>query len=398
MSRGLSTPRRASCSSCATRSRRRACASSRSISRPHQAARQALTFRPPKSPPAIPMAPRRSSPAIAARRWRRWRRLSRHSLRPATISAGLISAGGSGATALATPAMQSLAVGVPKVMVSTVASGDVRAYVGPADICMIYSVTDVSGLNRISTMVLANAAHALAGMIGLRRASAAARQARDRPDHVRRHHALRAGGRRARWRTITIAWCSMRREPAASRWRSSSTSHLLAGVIDVTTTEIADHLAGGILSAGEGRLDAIIRAQTALCRLLRRARHGQFRRDEHASRSATPSATLYAHNPQVTLMRTNAAGERRNRRLDRRQAQPHGGAGPLFAAARRRLGDRRAGQAVLRSRSGRGAVRGDPRRSFRPTPRRRLIETPYAINDPAFAALLVEAFREIIGA
>ena len=74
--------------------------------------------------------------------------------------AGLISAGGSGATALATPAMQSLPVGVPKVMVSTVASGDVRAYVGPADICMIYSVTDVSGLNRISRTVLANAAHA----------------------------------------------------------------------------------------------------------------------------------------------------------------------------------------------------------------------------------------------
>ena len=82
---------------------------------------------------------------------------------------GLIAAGGSGATALATPAMRALPVGVPKVMVSTVASGDVRAYVGPADICMIYAVTDVSGLNRISTMVLSNAAHALAGMIGLRR-------------------------------------------------------------------------------------------------------------------------------------------------------------------------------------------------------------------------------------
>src|SRR4029434_8415655 len=78
---------------------------------------------------------------------------------------GLISAGGSGGTALATAAMRSLAIGVPKVMVSSVASGDVKPYVGPSDICMMYSVTDVAGINRISERVLANAAHALAGMI-----------------------------------------------------------------------------------------------------------------------------------------------------------------------------------------------------------------------------------------
>ncbi|HVJ59852.1 MAG TPA: Tm-1-like ATP-binding domain-containing protein, partial [Burkholderiaceae bacterium] len=82
---------------------------------------------------------------------------------------GLISAGGSGGTALATPAMRALPIGVPKVMVSSVASGDVRPYVGPADICMMYSVTDVQGINRISEKVLANAAHALAGMLAYHR-------------------------------------------------------------------------------------------------------------------------------------------------------------------------------------------------------------------------------------
>ncbi|MGH6884150.1 MAG: Tm-1-like ATP-binding domain-containing protein, partial [Hypericibacter sp.] len=81
---------------------------------------------------------------------------------------GLISAGGSGGTALATPAMQALPIGVPKLMVSTVASGDVKRYVGPSDICMMYSVTDVQGINRISEQVLSNAAHALAGMIAHR--------------------------------------------------------------------------------------------------------------------------------------------------------------------------------------------------------------------------------------
>ena len=78
---------------------------------------------------------------------------------------GLISAGGSGGTALATQGMRALPVGVPKVMVSTMACGDTRPYVGPSDICMMYSVTDVQGINRISEQVLANAAHALAGMI-----------------------------------------------------------------------------------------------------------------------------------------------------------------------------------------------------------------------------------------
>src|SRR5918996_1574030 len=80
---------------------------------------------------------------------------------------GAIGAGGSGGTALISPAMRALPVGTPKVLVSTVASGNVAPYVGPADICMMYAVTDVQGLNRISRRVLGNAAHALAGMMRL---------------------------------------------------------------------------------------------------------------------------------------------------------------------------------------------------------------------------------------
>ena len=99
--------------------------------------------------------------------------------------AGVFSAGGSGAAALAAPAMQALPVGVPKVMVSTVASGDVSRYVGASDIMMLYSVTDVQGLNAISRKVLANGAHALAGMVAARGDETSAR-ARAR---------ARAGGR-----------------------------------------------------------------------------------------------------------------------------------------------------------------------------------------------------------
>ena len=86
-------------------------------------------------------------------------------VRNADWIAGMIGAGGSGGTSLVAPAMRSLPVGVPKVLVSTVASGNVAPYVGPSDIAMVYSVTDVQGLNRISRRVLGNAAHALAGMM-----------------------------------------------------------------------------------------------------------------------------------------------------------------------------------------------------------------------------------------
>src|SRR6188472_101760 len=91
--------------------------------------------------------------------------LTRYVVAHAGELSGIIGAGGSGGTALVTPAMRALPVGVPKLMVSTVASSNVAPYVGPSDIAMMYSVTDVAGLNRISRQVLGNAAHALAGMI-----------------------------------------------------------------------------------------------------------------------------------------------------------------------------------------------------------------------------------------
>ena len=116
--------------------------------------------------------------------------------------AGIISAGGSGGTAIATAGMQTLAVGVPKIMISTMAAGNVAAYVGPTDVTMMHSVTDIQGLNRLSRAVLGNAAHAMGAMARswieqnapnpdpARRRRAPAR----RHDHVRRHDGVRAAG------------------------------------------------------------------------------------------------------------------------------------------------------------------------------------------------------------
>ena len=118
--------------------------------------------------------------------------------------AGIIAAGGSGGTSMAAPAMRSLPIGVPKIMISTVASGDVQRYVGASDILMMYSVTDVQGLNSISRQILANGAQAMLGMVKARTAAIGQARARRagatgaaccRPHHVRRHHALRAADR-----------------------------------------------------------------------------------------------------------------------------------------------------------------------------------------------------------
>jgi uncharacterized protein (UPF0261 family) len=171
---------------------------------------------------------------------------------------GIIGIGGSGGTAIITPGMRALPVGRPKIMVSTVASGNVAPYVGPAEIAMMYSVTDVAGLNRISRQVLGNAGHALAGMIGGR--------ARDVPDD-RPLIGLTMFG------VTTPLVTRLARELASSFeplvFHATGTggqsmeklvdSGMLAAVLDMTTTEIADHLVGGVFSAGPDRLGAIAR-------------------------------------------------------------------------------------------------------------------------------------------
>jgi uncharacterized protein (UPF0261 family) len=305
---------------------------------------------------------------------------------------GLISAGGSGGTALATPAMRRLAVGVPKLMVSTVASGDVRAYVGPSDICMMYSVTDVAGLNRISRRVLANAAHALAGMI-----------AHQLPIDETTRPAIGLtmfGVTTACVQAVTHALeasCDCLVFHATGTGGQSMEklvdSNLLVGVIDVTTTEIADHLFGGILSAGEGRLDAIIASRlpyVGSCGALDMVNFGAIDTVPERYRARN----LYVHNPHVTLMRTNAAenagmGAWIANKLNRMEGPvrfllPLGGVSAIDVPGMP-FHDPEADAALFQA----------LRSHFEPGPQRRLVEVPAAVNDPAFAAALVAAFHEI---
>lgn len=306
--------------------------------------------------------------------------------------AGLISAGGSGGTALVAPAMRDLPVGVPKVMVSTMASGDVRPYVGPSDICMMYSVTDVSGLNRISEQVLSNAAHALAGMVAHHRApSATARPAvgltmfgvttpcvqgvtaalADRFDCLV-FHATGTGGQ------------SMEK---------LADSHLLAGVIDISTTEVCDHLFGGVLACTDDRFGAMIRTRiptVVSCGALDMVNFGA----PETVPGRYQGRTFYPHNPQVTLMRTTAEENARmgvwiGERLNRMEGPvrlliPEGGVSMLDAPGMP-FHDPDADHALFTALE----------RTVVQTDKRRLIRLPHHINDPAFIEAVVAHFLEI---
>jgi uncharacterized protein (UPF0261 family) len=219
---------------------------------------------------------------------------------------GVLGLGGSAGTTIATAAMRALPFGVPKLMVSTLASGQVRQYVGVRDILMMHSVVDISGLNRISKTVLINAAAAMAGMVkahgqpsvGLEEdkplvaatmfgvttpcVEAARRIVEQNGYEVLVFHAVGTGG-------MTM--------------ESFIRDGLIRGVLDLTTTELADELVGGILSAGRDRLTAAgLRGVPQVISL------GALDMVNFGPPETVPEKfkgrRFYQHNPTVTLMRT----------------------------------------------------------------------------------------------
>jgi uncharacterized protein (UPF0261 family) len=215
---------------------------------------------------------------------------------------GILALGGSGGSSIATRAMRALPVGVPKLMVSTVASGDTRPYVGAVDVTMMYSVVDIAGVNRVSARIMANAAGAIAGMVGASVPQLAEKpligasmfgvttpcvtRARERLEEldyeVLVFHATGAGGQ------------SM---------EALARGGFLAGMLDVTTTELADELVGGVLSAGPDRLEAA--GEVGLPQVVSL---GALDMVNFGPRDTVPAQfegrNLYVHNPTITLMRT----------------------------------------------------------------------------------------------
>ncbi|WP_031465618.1 Tm-1-like ATP-binding domain-containing protein [Sciscionella sediminilitoris] len=311
---------------------------------------------------------------------------------PAQPVGGVLGLGGSGGTALITPAMRALAVGVPKIMVSTVASGDVSAYVAGSDIAMLHSVTDVAGLNRISRQVLGNAAHALAGAclhpvpvhddrtaIGLTMfgvttpcVQAVSAALADRFDPLV-FHATGTGG--------------MAMEKLVD-------DRLIGGVLDISTTEVCDHIAGGVLSAGGTRMDAIARTgvpYVGSCGALDMVNFGAM----DTVPTMYTERTLYPHNPQITLMRTDVeectriaefiAGKLNACSGPVRFLLPTGGVSALDAPGQP-FHDPEADAALFDTLE----------RAVRQTADRRVVRSPHHINDPEFATELLALFDEVI--
>ncbi len=315
--------------------------------------------------------------------------------------AGIISAGGSGGTAMAAPAMRALPIGVPKVLISTVASGNVAAYVGPSDIMMMYSVTDVQGLNSISRQVLANGAQAMAGMVKQRLAERAAGQRRAQ-------EALPAVGLTMFGVTTTCVrqvTAQLKDEYDCLVFHATGIggqsmeklvdSQLLSGVIDVTTTEICDMMMGGVFPASEDRFGAIIRARLAYVGSVGALDMVNFGAPETVP-ERYKGRSFYPHNPQVTLMRTTAEENERlgrwiGERLNRMEAPvrfllPEGGVSALDAPGQP-FHDPAADAALFKALE----------QTVRRTSNRQLVRLPYHINDAAFAAALVDAFRALHG-
>jgi uncharacterized protein (UPF0261 family) len=305
---------------------------------------------------------------------------------------GLIAIGGSAGTAIGTSAMRALAVGVPKLMVSTVASGDTRGYVGAKDVTMMYSVVDVAGINRISGAILTNAAGAIVGMVEAepprleeRPLIAASMFGNTTACVDRARGALERAGYEVLVFHATGAGGQTLESLVADRF--------FAGVLDVTTTEWADQLAGGVMAAGPTRLEAAARAGVPAV-----VAPGCLDMVNFWALETVPERyrgrRLYQWNPNVTLMRTTPE---ENRELGRILAEKvNGSTGPV--AVLLPLG----GLSQLDSPGGEfwwpeadqalfDAIRGGLR------PGVELIEMEANVNDPAFADAAAGKLLELVG-
>jgi uncharacterized protein (UPF0261 family) len=220
----------------------------------------------------------------------------------AALVSGMIAVGGGGGTSIACHGLRELPYGVPKLMISTLASGDTAPYVGTSDIIMVPSVTDIAGLNRLSRVILSNAANALVGAVnapppatdaglpalGLTMFGVTTPCVTAIANHLRASHdclifhATGIGGR------------------AMERLLDQG---LLSGLIDITTTEIADLLSGGVLPALPDRLDVVARTRAPWVGSV-----GALDMVNFWAPSTVPERyrdrLFYHHNPNVTLMRT----------------------------------------------------------------------------------------------
>jgi uncharacterized protein (UPF0261 family) len=308
---------------------------------------------------------------------------------------GILGLGGSAGTTIASAAMRAVGFGTPKVMVSTLASGQVRPYVGVRDLMMVHSVVDISGLNRVSRSVLARAALAMAGMV--RGAALANAPSADRPLVGASMFGVTTPCVEAARRVVEAAGYEVlvfHATGTGGRTLESFVSDgLMAGVLDITTTELADELVGGVLSAGPDRLTAAALRGVPQVISLGALDMVNFGPPETV-RETFRGRRFHQHNPTVTLMRTTPE---ENDRLGREIAQKASAArGPT---------------AVLVPRRGVSAIDREGQPFWWPeadaalfqslrnwmSPAVRLVELDLHVNDPAFAEAAARTLLGMMG-
>jgi uncharacterized protein (UPF0261 family) len=308
---------------------------------------------------------------------------------------GILGLGGSGGSAIVTYAMRELPVGVPKLMVSTVASGDTRPYVGAVDVTMMYSVVDIAGINQISARILTNAAAAIAGM--------ADAQAIEVAETGRPLVGATMFGvttpcvTRARERLEELGYEVLVFHATGTGGQSMEAlmrGGFIAAALDATTTELADDLVGGVLSAGPDRLEAAGEVgipQVVSLGALDMVNFGPMETVPERFRNRR----LYVHNPTITLMRTTPEecaelGRRIARKLNAARGPvslfvPLRGIS-LIAVEGQVFHDPDADEALL------AALRADLDESVD------VRELDTDINDPAFAEAMADRLHALYGA
>jgi len=305
---------------------------------------------------------------------------------------GIVGMGGTGGTSLVSHAMRQLPVGVPKLLVSTVASGDTRPYVGAVDIAMMYSVVDVAGVNQISARIIGNAAAAIAGM---------ARATIPEPSETRPLLGASMFGvttpcvTTARERLDELGYEVLVFHQTGTGGQSMEElvkAGFITGVLDVTTTELCDELVGGVLAAHPKRLE--VAGELGLPQVISL---GALDMVNFGPMDTVPeqfrSRNLYVHNPTVTLMRTTPEecaelGKRVARKLS-------GAKGPtalfvplrgisMIATEGQPFHDAAADEALF------SAVREDLAQNVE------LHELDIDVNDPGFALAMADRLHEML--
>jgi uncharacterized protein (UPF0261 family) len=305
---------------------------------------------------------------------------------------GVIGLGGSGGSAIIAPALQALPIGIPKILVSTVASGDISAYVGTSDIQMINPVTDIAGLNRLSRVILGNAAHALVGMVGRPiKLPEASKQAVGLTMYGVTTPCVRHVTDRLRDQFDCLVFHAT--GPGGKSMESLLESGCLVGIIDTTTSDIVDLLMGGHFAASHDRLGAVARTRAPYVGSCGALDMIDFREPDTVPLRYR-ERRLHRHNPHITLVRTNAeenlvVGNWLGEKLNECEGPvrfliPEKGVSSMDAPGQPFF-DPEANQALF------DAIEA----AVHQNEIRKVLRLPLHINDPDFGAALVESFREI---